>query len=308
MPPVPQAPLEEQGGGSIGAPPAASTSIATAGLPRWLVTLAIVLPSIALLAVVAWLLSSGVRPGAEPAPGEPPAGRELAAQPGNQPAGPPGAPAPGDDTDVVAADPTPRDRFAARASRSGERVEGLIGVPQQLQELMASGQVRTARLHVELPYPVALRIAPAVRAAMVNEQIRERLQNATPEQRRQFAAGFLLEQAAAHDVELPVGNWRVTVMAPRVLLYREEQVMLRPGQAVRLDQRLPRELVQVAISSDPAGGRFREGRLPYLATPFEGPVVVGDHRFEFVWGDRRAMVDVAVARAGQQIVGRQRPD
>ena len=170
--------------------------------------------------------------------------------------------------------------------------------------LPIEGQVRTGRLVVESPISVGLRIAPGDRLQGMSQAIRERLQKQTQEERRRFAAGFVIAASELHDLELPAGNWRITVAAPSVFLYHEEQIFLRFGRTVRIGEQLPSRLVRVSITAEPPGARVRVGRLPAIATPFDGLAVVGDHRFEFFWGSASEIVEASIDRDGQQIVGR----
>jgi serine/threonine-protein kinase len=195
-----------------------------------------------------------------------------------------------------------------RGGRAGNRVEGIAGVPPQLQELIDAGQVRTGRLVIESPISLTLRIAPGSRLQNIHPAIRARLQTLTQEERRRFSAGFFMAASELHDLELPVGNWRITVLSPQVFLYHEEQIVLRSGQTERLGDSLPSQLVRVRITSEPPGARVRVGRLPAIATPFAGLVVVGDHRFEFLWGSTSEFVEASIDRDGQQIVGRRRQE
>ncbi len=195
-----------------------------------------------------------------------------------------------------------------RGGRGGNRLEGSESIPPQLQELIDSGQVRTGRLVVESPFSVGLRIAPGNRLQNMSQAIRERLQKLTQEERRRFSAGFVMAAGERHDLELPAGNWRITVFAPAVFLYHEEQIVLRPGRTVRLGERIPSKLVSVSITSEPPGARVRVGRLPAITTPFDGLAVVGDHRFEFFWGSASEIFEVSIDRDGQQIIGRRRQE
>jgi len=288
--------------------PAAVPAPSVHAAPRWLLTLGIVLPSVALLAVVVWIIAGGRDLGSEPPAGAGAGEAETAAPTTAVPAEPTVTENDAGQTDR-AEQPEAAAGRGGRTGRLGDRVEGFVGIPPQLQELMDAGQVRTGRLMAELPFEVGLRIAPTTRLQNMDEQIRARLQDATQEERRRFSAGFFIELSDAHDLELPAGSWRVTVIAPAVFLYHEEQIVLRPGQTLRLGERVPRRLVRVNITSDPPGARVRVGRLPAVATPFDGLAVVGDHRFEFIWGSDRSIVPQTIDRDGQQIVGRrqQRP-
>lgn len=193
------------------------------------------------------------------------------------------------------------------AERIAERIEAIQGIPPQLQELMDAGQIQTGRLVVNSVFPVGLRLVPASRFQNMSPQIRERLLNASAEERRRLMAGFFIAQSTAHDIQLPAGNWRVTMMTPPVFFYHEEQIVLRGGQTFSLGERVPSELVRVRITSDPPRARVRVGNMPAVPTPFDGLVVVGNHRFEFIWNDARAVVPVTIDRDGQQVVGRQQP-
>ncbi len=316
------------------AAPPATVSIVQEATPRWLLALGIVLPSIALLAMVAWFVFVGMSgdvprrdPGSEQSPAgaapeetlSTPAGSPGAAgtetdsdeQPsgegtGNSTNAEPGA-ATGEPAEAQAVSPpAPADAEtrAGRSGRAGDRVEPLVGIPPQIQALIASGEVRSGRLVVDSPIPVALRIVPANRFQALSQQLRERLQNATAEERRRLMAGFLIAQDTSHDLQLPAGNWRVVMLSPQVFFYHEEQVALRPGRTFNLGERVPSQLARVRITSEPAGARVRVGNLPAVATPFDGLVVVGDHRFEFIWGDVRTFVPQTIDRDGQQVVGR----
>jgi len=204
-------------------------------------------------------------------------------------------------TEVAEANPG-----ADRAGRAADRPEPLVGIPPQIQALIDSGEVRSGRLVVDSPIAVALRIVPANRFQALSQPLRERLQNATQEERRRLMAGFLIAQDTSHNLQIPAGNWRVVLFAPQAFFYHEEQVTLRPGRTSNLSERVPSQLVRVRITSDPAGARVRVGNLPAVATPFDGLVVVGDHRFEFIWGDVRTFVPQTIDRDGQRVVGRQR--
>lgn len=393
---VPPAPIPPGTGPSGSLPPASTPPIAPAqvhAVPRWLLALGIVLPSIALLAVVSWVIVSGR--GAVPGQAAGPVSGEETMAPGVNGA-PPGvgsanggtsgavaepAPAPaavrpdsvrynltsdpdgarvvvdGQRSDLttpvefelatdidhqievmargyetyrwrvrmagIAAEDIPRNMHVAlsraeaansatnrdtRGGRAGNRFEGIEGIPPQFQELIDSGQVRTGRLVVESPFSVSLRITPGNRLQNMGQAIRERLKNLTQEERRRFSAGFFIAASELHDLELPAGNWRITVWSPAVFLFHEEQIVLRPGRTLRLGDRLPSRLVRVRITSEPPGARVRVGRLPAIATPFDGLVVVGDHRFEFLWGSASEIVEVSIDRDGQRIVGRRRQE
>ena len=194
-----------------------------------------------------------------------------------------------------------------RAGRAFDRLETMEGMPQLLQNLIASGQVQTGRVRVEAPIPVGLRLAPASRD-VIPARLFERLRSATVEDRRRLAAGFLIAASPSHDIELPAGSWRISLLAPRVLFSHVEQVVVRPGQTVVLGGDVPTRFARVQIVSEPPGARVRVDGLPPILTPHEGQIPLGEHDFEFIWGDATTVTRERIDRDGQEIVGRrQRP-
>ena len=95
------------------------------------------------------------------------------------------------------------------------------------------------------------------------------------------------------------------MMAPRVMYFHEEQVVLRNNQQLSLSGHIPTEFLNVAIISDPPGARFRVDGLPNMfPTPHNGPIVPGPHRFQFFWGDVTRTSEADIDRDGMTIVGR----
>ncbi len=297
----------------------ATTSIAAPVTPRWLLVVGIVFPSMALLAMVVWFMSLGVTPGADDAttnpaaagqttdgsasPEPPPADPALANPASSGPAGAiPDSTSESEDASNASADDAAE--RGARGRRGAERAEPIPGMPAVLQELMETGQLPSGNVVIDSPFPVTVRIAPTSRPQNLNAAIRERLQTATPEERQRLLAGFVFTQNRSHDIRLPVGSWRVIVLSPRVLLQHEETVAVRSGQAITLSDRVPSRLVRVRIVSEPAGARVRVGTLPAVQTPFDGRIVAGDHRFEFIWRDGRGVVTQTIDRDGQEVIGR----
>ena len=308
-------------------PPGDSASAVTPalrGVPTWLLALAVVLPSLALIAV-AWLVMSGVFGGQGPAAGSesPPAGGVEQTPP------PPDAGAEA----AAAAEPRPDDRVqdppaepepqpvstptrTTAANRGGNRSGGRLadnprvrdGIPEELQRLMDSGRVHTGAVVVSSPFAVALRIAPADRS-VIPPQMQERIRNATTqEERRRISAsvmaGFLMPEAGEHRIELPVGTWRVNVLAPPLLLNHAQQVVVRATSDARVE--FPTRVVTVVIESDPSGARVRVNGLLPISTPYRGSMVMGDHEFQFIWGDQTSMTRAKIERDGQTIIGRRR--
>jgi serine/threonine-protein kinase len=309
------------------APPSSLSSAAPSSGPvgRWLLGLAIVLPSVALLALVAWLAMQG-RGGRDLPDG---ADGSVAAAPASEGAelttpGPAGGAtgAPGGDG-LPAADPgrepqgneegqttaagarLPAANRGHRAGRGLDRLDTMDGIPELLQSLIASGQVQTGRVRVEAPLPVALRLAPASRDVLP-ERLLQRVRAASVEDRRRLAAGFLIAASQSHDIELPVGSWRISLLAPRVLFSHVEQVVVRPGQTVVLGGDVPTRFARVRIVAEPPGARVRvDGLLP-IPTPYDGQIPLGEHDFEFIWGDATTVTRETIDRDGQEIVGRRR--
>jgi hypothetical protein len=191
----------------------------------------------------------------------------------------------------------------SRAGRALDRLEAREGMPELLQNLMASGQVQTGRVRVQAPIPVGLRLAPASRD-VIPARLFERLRSASAEDRGRLLAGFLIAAASSHDIELPAGSWRIGLLAPRVLYSHVEQVVVRPGQTVVLGDDVPTRFARVRIISEPAGARVRvDGLLP-VPTPYDGQIPLGEHDFEFIWGDATTVTRERIDRDGQEIVGR----
>ena len=95
------------------------------------------------------------------------------------------------------------------------------------------------------------------------------------------------------------------MMAPRVMYFHEEQVVLRNNQQLSLSGHIPTEFLNVAIISDPPDARFRVDGLPNMfPTPHNGPIVPGSHRFQFFWGDVTRTSEADIDRDGMTIVGR----
>ncbi len=68
----------------------------------------------------------------------------------------------------------------------------------------------------------------------------------------------------------------------------------------------PTRVAAVVIESDPSGARVRVNGLTPIGTPYRGPMVVGDHEFQFIWGDQTSMTRAKIERDGQTIIGRRR--
>ncbi len=64
--------------------------------------------------------------------------------------------------------------------------------------------------------------------------------------------------------------------------------------------------VRVVIESVPPGARVRVNGLAPISTPYHGPMVLGDHEFQFIWGDQTSMTRAKIERDGQTIIGRRR--
>ena len=197
-------------------------------------------------------------------------------------------------------------------ARGGARLPNNLrvreGIPEELQRLIDSGRVHTGAVVVSSPFAVALRIAPADRS-VIPAEMQERIRNAaTQEEQRRISAsvmaGFLMPEAEEHRIELPVGNWRVNVLALHLLLNHAQPVVVRAASDARVE--FATRVVSVVIESDPRGARVRVNGLVPISTPYRGSMVVGDHEFQFIWGDQTSMTRAKIERDGQTIIGRRR--
>ena len=193
----------------------------------------------------------------------------------------------------------------SRAGRGLDRLDTMDGIPELLQSLIASGQVQTGRVRVEAPLPVGLRLAPASRDVLP-ERLLQRARAASVEDRRRLGAGFLIAASQSHDIELPAGSWRISLLAPRVLFSHVEQVVVRPGQTVVLGADVPTRFARVRIVAEPPGARVRVDGLMPIPTPYDGQIPLGAHDFEFIWEDATTVTRETIDRDGQEIVGRRR--
>ena len=196
--------------------------------------------------------------------------------------------------------PAPTDSPARPNRDAGSRAGRVpIGVPEFLQRIIDSGQVRTGSFRIETPFPVMLWVQPGNRS-FVNALRGQAQPDA--EQMRRLRQGFRLEQSTSHELALPIGQYVVNVMSVQPLMWYPAQVAVRPGQQVAVNA--PTDLFEVSIVSNPPGARVRIGGLPFLPTPYRGPMVGGQYEFEFAWGTERVTTRARIDRDGQEVIGR----